>query len=731
MALNTITGAPEGTDAVAQLQTLEPANALSNAVPGPPGAVSAPQPLGDLDFFNRSPMGTLTGGLPPEATTYTQDIPPYTAQTQAAPRSLTASEASDEITRQLQEVRAKQSSFMPQFIATLAALKGDFRPAFQLEEQKRKTAQALGVIPLIAKARIKAIQGDAEGATSDLTSIMTNVSDRNPELGSMIQKGIEQIIAKNQDRESDKNLLKVMQQRVKENPNLEPLLGADIRVLQQIQASGTTLGKDLRDEMFRRAHLDYQVVEGQVIAKGPGGYTTEALPAITRPSDIESPLGLRLAQAYNLTPPEVANVLNGRMVSPYAAQLRQDWIDLQPFRALLDLNKGIVIEPSLLYQHLIKYGAWNTALRTFGGEEGINDILARHNAGAKPGNVQLPGPPGASGAPGTVATGQPSTIGGPPTPTQQQLGQGILQEAAKRQAMVTGATGREAQQVQLEHPLTFQQANQALVDVNPNINQFGKNYSGRMLSAQDVKNLREKPYYVNLEPMDRALWQNEVQPDMTALRDLRYIQEVFKAYGNPETVFDRTRTGVGRMLGSYIGASLTPGMTAGTVAELLANRAIERLGRTQQIDVKEVGTLKKLMSGPWANKEEALAAIPALQQKLVDRIEMNTGHRVSVEPSQSGGSLHDISGGGGQVPGGGSAPEKAVPPPPQPYSIRTEKGQRPIQKGDIGAAIERYGRKQQGLPPIEEAPVTVTPTPAAPPGPTEITITPGKPVNRR
>ena len=67
MALNTLTGAPEGTDAVAQLQTPVPAN----AVPGPAGP--APQ---DLDFFNRSPLGTLTGGLPPEGTTYTQPIPP-------------------------------------------------------------------------------------------------------------------------------------------------------------------------------------------------------------------------------------------------------------------------------------------------------------------------------------------------------------------------------------------------------------------------------------------------------------------------------------------------------------------------------------------------------------------------------------------------------------------------------------------------------------------------------
>jgi len=599
---------------------------------------------------------------------------------------LTPGEAGDEMTRQLKEIQAKQSSFMPHFIATLAALKGDFRPAFQLQEQKMKTAAALGVMPLIAKARSKALQGDIEGSTSDLNRIAEGLGPYNPEMSALLQKGIEQQILTQRQLISEKGAIGSMKAKLADMPeDVQNRYKSTIAWFEGENKAGRPIGKETTDRLLQEMSPKYQIIGDQIYTETPTGITAHPIEAITKESAVNTPVGLAFAAQNNMTVPVLTNTLNaitrGDLKGPQAEQLMKNWVDLQQVQARIGLMEKMPIDPQARFAWLAQSGVWNAA----------QGIITKPEAW------------------------------------------GILQDAARRQAMVTGATGREAQQVQLEHPLTFQRENQVLVDVSPNISQFAKNYSGRMLSAQDVQALRGRG--VNLEPMDRTLWQNEVQPDMMALRDLGYIQEVFKAYGDPTTLFDRTRTGVGRMLGNYIGASLTPGMTAGAVAELLANRAIERLGRTQQIDVREVGDLKRLMSGPWANKAEALAAIPLLQQKLVDRIEMNTGHRVSVEPAQSGAPLHDVPAVPETAPQGG--PEGAAGTTSPPYSIRTKKGEPPIKKGDVNKAIERYTREKQGLPPSpsqEEAPPTAptaVPAPAAPPGPTEITITPGKPVSRR
>lgn len=663
-------------------------------------APTAPQDSGIPQNFN-----FLQGYGAPAGSTATPTAPP--------------DKTVEDFQRRMEEVNKAVSSPWPTILSIAAALKGDFRPAFQLQEQKRQTAIGLKLTPLFQEARKKAIQGDTEGAQNMLNEIGGQYAGRAPEFAQLVSKASEEIAKKTQTLQADKSLLQALQDKVKERPELESAYAGELRTMKYHVGSKTPLAPKVHDEIAQKLGLKTQIIGEQIYEEGPSGVVSRPIRQVTRIGDVDTPIGMVLASKYGMNPAELTNAVNTPYgFSPEVDQIKSQWAQLQPFRALLEINKGIVIEPTLLYQHLTKYGAWETALRTFG-DSGIEAILNQHNTGAKPGELRLPT---GQGVP------QPGTVGGVPTPAQRQGGEDIVTAQQRRQVEL--AESQELAKVKAERQRQFEtdKAGKDLVDMTPTLDRFGRNRNAQMMTVDDIELARRNGEQI--APIDKKVNETIVQPGMKALRSFDLLRQMYAAYNNPKTLLDRSQVALARTVAEYLGVPTGKGVTVGAAINLLVDRAIEEVGSTIKIDNAKVRTLKNLMTGKGADMQQALDTVPLLQNQIADTIESNTGVRVRMEwsePSPTKASVPGYLGGKGvgkpvpQAPTQG--PKSAAPGTDKPVDPRIQKlidekvlTPLPEQQGRRRApggspASQRIGGAQPG--PTTPLPETAPATPPA------------------
>jgi hypothetical protein len=604
-----------------------------------------------FDFFNRSPVGSITGGLPSQASAYTKAIEP----TPPPDKSV------EDFGRRMQEVNKAVSSPWPTILSIAAALKGDFRPAMMLDEQKRKTAIGLKLTPLFQEPRKKAIQGDTEGAQNMLNEMMGQYSGRAPEFAQLAGKASEEIAKKTQQLQTEKNGYNMIRAMVEDRPELEPMYRSTLRLMKYNVDSKIPMGKEVFDPIMQHAKLDTTLVGERVIERGPGGFAISAARPVTTPGELNSITGNRLMEAHKLSPQEAQAVLNGQDVitaeggrrllagSPEAEAVKRDWVKLRPVAAMEEASKLAPITPEQVEQQL-KLGTHPT------------DIALRNLA------------------PGEISTGL----------------QGIQQQRYELAAAATRVA-------LTEDPTKMPGAGMVLVDLTPNARDFGTNRELEARTFADFKRLEAQGKQLGY--VNREAFRLIMAPGVQGLRDLQTATDMLASVKNPDGVFEQGASAVTQRIAQTIGYAIQPGMTYRQVARVLMERGINQAEIGTQ-NSQLVNEMKSFVTGPMLtakDMKEVRDSIDVFQRRILDNIRTNTGAVMSVEdfqktyqppttPTQMKAPPQETKGAKGSTPPSRAAVQKKI------QSLR-EQGVPIPEKGEYqGQGVMKGGKPAKGAP---------------------------------
>ena len=292
----------------------------------------------------------------------------------------------DETRARLEASTKKQSSFGPTFLAVAAALSGNFGPAIQLEEQKRKTKIAKDVFPEMVKINELVNSGDLEGASALANVVNTSFGPRSPELAAFLGQVQSQLNVKQRELQ-DQRLVSKGYVRItpKDHPNYKLY-----QYMQELADAGTPLSTEMYKTLEQSSRPHQQMLNDRMVQTSP--LTTESkvtpIAAIAQPADFENPVGLEVAAAHKINPTDLANIERGLPVtrsdgtiiqpgSKEAQDIRNDFTGLQPQLARLELAKRITLEPGLQAQMLADgVDLWSMATADFRGK--MSPALAGH-----------------------------------------------------------------------------------------------------------------------------------------------------------------------------------------------------------------------------------------------------------------------------------------------------------------------------------------------------------------
>jgi hypothetical protein len=545
---------------------------------------------------------------------------------------------------------------MPTILTIAAALKGDFRPAMQLQEQKRLTKLGMAVIPEVARARTLAAQGHAEEAQSILNTMVTGLAGRAPEMAQMVSKTSDLITQKVQAGQSHKALIQFAKKSIEGNPELEAARRPVIEHLEYLDKAGTPLDKETINQMYQGLRFETQIVEDQQITKDnlTGRTWTRPLDQVMKQGSLAGIAGNMLQESTGLSQPEATNVLNDRLVvtadgktitpgSPEAQAIKKDWAALAGVRQAEEGAKFIQLPPEEQLQ-LLKDGTHpiNIALKNI---------------------------------------------------SPQAASASLLGVAQRREELAKASVRAPL----VEDPKAMAAANQVLVDVTPNARDFGTNRELEALTFADFKRLKAEGKqlgYVNREVYNRVM-----APGVQGLRDLQTATDMLASIKNPDGVFEQGASAVTQRIAQTIGYAIQPGMTYRQVARVLMERGINQAEIGTQ-NSQLVNEMKSFVTGPMLtakDMKEVRDSIGVFQRRILDNIRTNTGAVMSVEDFQ-----------------------KSSVPPPTPPQLKAPPGETKGAKGSTApgrAAVQKkiQDLREQGEPmPERTAPAPRT-TPTKPP----------------
>lgn len=613
-----------------------------------PAAPATPTPTPDTGIPQS--FNFLQGTYPVGATTQ-KALPEY-----ASDEKRTITDEAAAATKRLNAIYDQQSSVMPTILTIAAALRGDFRPAMQLQEQKRITKLGMAVIPEVSRARSLAAEGHTKEAQDILNTLVTGLSGRAPEMAQMVSKTSDLITQKVQAAQAHKGLIQFSESQVKDNPELEKSRRPIIEHLKGLDKAGTPLDKETINQMYQGLRFETQIVEDQQITKDnlTGRTWTRPLDQVMKQGSLAGIAGNMLQESTGLNQAEATNVLNDRLVitedgktitpgSPEARAVKKDWAALSGVRQAEEGAKFIQLPPEEQLQ-LLKDGTHpvNIALRNI---------------------------------------------------SSQAASASLLGVAQRREELAKA--GYRAQIA--EDPTQMAKANMVLVDLTPNARDFGTNRELEAHTFADFRRLKAEGKqlgYVNREVYNRVM-----APGVQGLRDLQTATDMLASIKNPDGVFEQGASAVTQRIAQTIGYAIQPGMTYRQVARILMERGVNQaeIGKTDSQLVRDVVSFT---TGPMLtakDMKEVRDSIDVFQRRILDNIRTNTGAVMSVEdfqktyappttPAQLKAPPQETKGAKGSTPPSRAAVQKKI------QSLR-EQGEPIPEKGEYrGQGVMKNGR---------------------------------------
>jgi hypothetical protein len=468
----------------------------------------------------------------------------------------------------------ESSNALPTILAVLAAARGNIGPLFQIQEQKRKTEIFKVVGPLLNRFDELVDRGNEKDATKLLNETFARFGSRAPEISQFINPRLQHLQTLRKEREELNTYVKAAEIQVKAQGAKAPQALKDfLAMIKSVDSPSAMRAVEALAPKFMN-------FEGQLVPGGGGVAVSNPnimhadvlpLPTVFNREDLPAFTAQTLQQDYGLNPPDVVNVMrdrpvmqNGQNITPVIREgLGRRIAQLAATEQNIDLRK---LAPTS--------NEYN---------EAAQQVLKAQ--GSK--NPQL-----------DLVTGNYSAG------TGQQIRNSIESFLQQR------ATAPIRAQLDT-NLLAFQQAGMSVINRNPHSPSFGR--TTLMTPSQVVAN---KDYMGVRNPV----LDEHITPAINAVDGLNYIDDMFAAVGDPNSTMDRLSVGLARTIQEYVGHEIDPNITLAKVAEMIANRAIEVVEETKALNVREVGQLKRYVTGAFANPATAKAAKENLRGRIFERL---------------------------------------------------------------------------------------------------------------
>lgn len=267
--------------------------------------------------------------------------------------------------------------------AWLGAAKGDFRGIQAIEDSKRRTALAKSIVPEMTRVNKLIQTGKWEEASDYVNELVGSYGTRADYLVPYFQQMQTDIKKKQEGWQTLKAVRDAyVEAGVAEGqPNYPILKALNAAVEKRDIWSETAL-----QGFLTRSAPHIQNIDGRITQTQPliGKTTTEQLPAVTKPSDVDDYIGNVVGGRNNVTTRQIADILNnvtvtlpnGKKVTADSVEgrkIKEEYNTLLPIKADLELAKSLPIDPAITLQAIKQSGRLNTARRLFG--EDVDAIL--------------------------------------------------------------------------------------------------------------------------------------------------------------------------------------------------------------------------------------------------------------------------------------------------------------------------------------------------------------------
>lgn len=481
--------------------------------------------------------------------------------------------------QRMAQLHQEQNSFLPTAIGIAAALRGNFGPLWQMQEQKRKTAIMTAVQPDLIKASDLVAQGKHDDAIDLITTAATSVGDRAPEFIPMFQAMQTRIAQKQQEVQTGKQVYQLakagQQQWEEQNPNI-PYPGRHaISTLKAFVDAKQPMPQGLMNDVMIGLRQRTTMTPGGMLTEVPMvGHVVQATPQFLHTGDVTGYIADKLGSALGLSPDDITNIMNrGTIIkqgreTPVDAEtqqyVRDAYTKLQATRLALQLSKDNPVTPGWVEQALRQ--GWTP-----------EQIAVRAQQG--------------------------------PT-SRQEVYQGEVQRAEDLAKAPIRA------QLQ-EDPFIAQKNGYVPIDLTPGPT-FGRDVGP--VKYQDVLNNRDKVDYVREETH-----KNVVIPTIKAIQGLNFVSDMYNWLGRPKTFGGQFSTAVNRYVSDFIGRPVAEGIDVAKAAELFVDRSLENVEKTEKVDVRVVRHLKQYIIGRFADPEEAIRTAQYVQQRLNQELQRTIG----------------------------------------------------------------------------------------------------------
>jgi hypothetical protein len=505
------------------------------------------------------------------------------------------------IKKALGDAHQETTGIGPHLLATAAALTGNFGPAIQLSEQKRKTAQFKQAYPVLTQIADFRNRGEWDAARQLSEQAVGQLGDRSPELSALFTQTAQQSAKKQEDWAALKNLYDMA--KITISPN-DPVQGPYLKALAIAVKNQTPMSEILLNNFAQRNAPVTQFAGGYLLRGSPGsGQVTQTpIREAAQPGQEQDYVGNMLTRKYKLnSTEEITNLLrdvpakriDGSIIEPGTSEAEA---------ILADRNKELATRANLQLAPLIPFDPARTIAMAENPNIGPLTIAQR------------------------FANVTPEERARQVGESQEHYENRQAQMAAKTNILVAEKT-----------PFGGASANAVAMDVSPDSATFGTTHPAMSKAEVDASGGRFR--FVSLDSA------KQVQVAQNAVTGLNYVVPLFKALGTGDLKGQQwAAAAINRWATDLTNGKIDftqNGYLTAKAAQEIVNRSIEELGETKLISDKDVGMLKNLATGVLANEDTVMQGITFMQERINQRIARLSGGAVSTltPGGQQGGTM--------------------------------------------------------------------------------------------
>jgi hypothetical protein len=509
---------------------------------------------------------------------------------------------------------------MPQVVAVLAALGGQFGPLMQIYEQRRKTQLSQAVTPHIIKVNQLVRMGKVDEAQSMIAALSSSAGPRSPELGQYLN----QFAAKLDDMQAGFADARVLYADAKANiTDPDDPRQSQVASLKMLLDTQTPMSKKAIDGIRENLKLQSTYNEGAYRQFSPGsGRTRDSVGKVpARLEQYSDRVKALMSSEFNWPTNDIVNYIN-------AVQMRQPFIvdgvdlarpdspiyqkfftklsELQADEAQLIEARNIDLAAPGILEALARFGKERVARRDMrpADKPGVSQTITQGPGGltAREKEITQTDLPVTQYDVPKAATG--ARDGPQPGATQ------VLEDISERQRRLKE---QELDVITGRDPFRITQSGEYTIHVNKN--DLGT-YLTKTRVGVPLDTVKADP---GLRNIPREIYDKEVIPMYNALQAIAYVDQMFDALGNPTSNLEIVSSGISRFAQDYLG--IRDKKTAlSQVARLAIDRAVEEMAGTEAFKNINTGNLKSDLTGyatgSTTGRQIAMQVAARLRQKL-------------------------------------------------------------------------------------------------------------------